>query len=277
MHFAGAAGRSCQLGRFFPTPRAARRVRSAPPERFLWMNGGPNNVTRLGIADRVLPMIVVICALGTGCGSPNAPTPMPSPSPTPPIAPAVLTSLIGTVVDRTPQGERPLGGAFVWGQLHSGRLLGQVRADEFGRYELPGLAQGDRLQVMATKEGYFQQCAAEITVGEIPHLDLPLVAEANLSSSRDSVPPSPPEFRIVAGVVFEPTTQGRRAVANRLVYYDWGLDPAAVTRTDDQGRFLICGLPQSRTVSIAADFGGGIAWASVPPGGDADIEIEVKK
>jgi hypothetical protein len=90
------------------------------------------------------------------------------------------------------------------------------------------------------------------------------------------VPPSPPEFRIVAGVVYEPTTQGRRA-ANRLVFYDWGLDPAAFTRTDDQGRFLICGLPQSRTVSIAADFGGGIAWASVPPGGDADIEIEVKK
>ena len=51
------------------------RVRSAPPERFLWMKGGPNNVTRLGIAGRVLPMTVVICALGTGCGSPAAPTP----------------------------------------------------------------------------------------------------------------------------------------------------------------------------------------------------------
>ena len=39
--------------------------------------GGPNNVTRLGIAGRVLPMTVVICALGSGCGSPNAPTPAP--------------------------------------------------------------------------------------------------------------------------------------------------------------------------------------------------------
>jgi hypothetical protein len=39
------------------------------------MKGGPNNVTRLGIAGRVLPMTVVICALGTGCGSPAAPTP----------------------------------------------------------------------------------------------------------------------------------------------------------------------------------------------------------
>jgi hypothetical protein len=131
-------------------------------------------VTRLGIAAGVLPMTVVICALATGCGSPNAPTPstVTAPSPTPPIAPPVLPSLIGTVVERTPQGECPLAGAFVWGQLHRGSLLGQVRADEFGRYELRGLAPEARLQVMATKGGYFQQCAAEITVGEIPHLDL---------------------------------------------------------------------------------------------------------
>ena len=100
-----------------------------------------------------------------------------------------------------------------------------------------------------------------------------LIAEANLSSSKDSVPPSPPGFRIVTGVVYEPTTQGRRAVANRLVFYEWGLDPAAVTRTDDQGRFLICGLPQSRTVGITEAFGGSI---TVPPGVDADIEIEAK-
>ncbi len=110
-------------------------------------------MTRLGIAGRVLPMTVVICALGTGCGSPNAPTRsmVTAPSPTPPIAPPVLPSLIGTVVERTPQGERPLSGAFVWGQFHGGSMLGQVRADEFGRYELWGLAPGATLQVMATK------------------------------------------------------------------------------------------------------------------------------
>jgi hypothetical protein len=225
----------------------------------------------------LVPTAIVVACGGSSTVTAPSPTTVTAPSPTPPVAPPALRSLIGTVVERTAQGERPLGGAFVWGQLHGGSLLAQVRADELGRYELPGLAPGARLQVMAFKEGYFQQCAAEITVGEIPHLDVPLIAEANLSSARDSVPPSPPEFRIVAGVVYELTTQGRRAVSNRPVFYDWGLDPAAVTRTDDQGRFLICGLPQSRTVSIAADFGGGITWASVPPGGDVDIEIEVKK
>jgi hypothetical protein len=230
-------------------------------------------------------MTVVICALGTACGSPNAPTPASStvtaPSPAPPIAPPVVLSLTGTVVERTPQGERPLGGAFVWGELgqldssfRGSFLLGQVRADEVGRYRLGSLPPGARLQVMVYKEGYFQQCAVEITVGEIPHLDLPLVAEANLSASRDSVPRSPPEFRIVAGVVYEPTAQGRRAVANRLVFYDGASDAAAVTRTDDQGRFLICGLPQSRAVLIEEAFGGQV---TVPPGGDADVEIEVKR
>ena len=49
-----------------------------PSRTFLMDAGGPNNVTRLGIAGRVLPMTVVICALGSGCGSPNAPTPAPS-------------------------------------------------------------------------------------------------------------------------------------------------------------------------------------------------------
>lgn len=224
--------------------------------------------------ELVLAPIVFLAACG-GSGSPMATAPS-SPPPVGPPAPPSL-SLIGTVVEWTPQGQRPLGGAFVWGQFHGGSLLTHVRTDESGRYELPRLTPGARLQVMANKQGYFQQCAEEITVGETPHLDIQLIAEANLSSSSDTVPPSPPGFRRVAGVVYEPTTQGRRPIANRPVFYDWVLDPAARTRTDDHGRFLLCGLPQSRTVSIAADFGGGIKWAEVPPGGDADIEIEVKK
>ena len=68
---------------------------------------------------------------------------------------------------------------------------------------------------MATTEGSFQQCAEEITVRETPHIDVPLIAEANLSSSRDSVPPSSPGFRMVTGVLYKPTAQGRRPIANR--------------------------------------------------------------
>jgi hypothetical protein len=220
---------------------------------------------------RFAQFVLFLAVILAGCGGSSRVT---APSPTPSFVPPVPTFLHGTVVERTPQGERPLAAAYVWGELHGGTLLAQVRTDEFGRYELPELGPGARLQVMAWKEGYLQQCASEITVGAIPRLDLPLVANANVSSSRDSVPPSPPGFRIVAGVVYELTPQGRRAVPHRSVFYAWGSDPAAATRTDDQGRFLLCGLPQSRTVAITEAFGGGV---TVPPGGDADIEIQVKK
>jgi hypothetical protein len=229
---------------------------------------------------RFSELVLVPIVFLVGCG--GSPT-VTAPTPTRPVASPALPSatgtspapsLIGTVVERTPQGERPVGGAFVWGQLFPGSVLAQVRTDELGRFELPGLVPGASLQVMAFKDGYFQQCAVEIRVGETAQLELPLVADANLSSSKDFVPPSPSESRIVTGVVYERTTQGRRAVAHRPVFYDFGLDPAAGTRTDDQGRFLLCGLPRTRTVSIVEAVG--LAFATVPPGGDADIEIEAK-
>ena len=228
----------------------------------------------------LMPTVLLIGCGGSATTSPTAPSASPStaaPGAALRNTSSVLTVLRGTVVERTSAGERPIGGALVWGHPHGGPLLAQVRADDVGRFELPGVPAGVRFQVLVWKQGYFQQCATETTVGERPHLDVPLVAEANLSSSREAVQPSQPAFRVVAGAVFESTTQGRRPIVNRLVFYDFGLDPAASTVTDAQGRFLLCGLPQSSTVSIAADFGGGIKWAQIPPGGDADIEIDVRK
>lgn len=226
---------------------------------------------------RFTGFVVVPLAILTACTESSQTLTAP-PSPTPNAPPPALPSLSGTVVEWTPQGERPLAEAFVWGFYHDlnvGPLLRQVRADEFGRYELT-LEAGARFQVLVTKQGYVQQCAQEIIVGETSHLNLPLIAETNLSSSRDSVPPSRPGFRMVTGLVYEANADGRRPLPNRFVFYDWGLDAAAYTRTDNNGRFLMCGLPQSRTVWIAVD-SSGLTWATVPAGGDTDIEIEVEK
>ena len=41
--------------------------------------------------------------------------------------------------------------------------------------------------------------------------------------------------------------------------------------TNDQGRFLLCGLPQSRALFISEAFGPSV---TVPPGSDTDLEIE---
>jgi hypothetical protein len=75
-----------------------------------------------------------------------------------------------------------------------------------------------------------------------------------------------------AGFVYNATAQGRRGVADRLVFYGTGLEEtAAVTTIDDQGRFLLCGLPQSRALFISEAFGPSV---TVPPGSDTDLETE---
>ena len=60
-------------------------------------------------------VLVPIVILATCCGRSTPPTAT-APSTTPPVGPPSPPSLIGTVVEWTPQGERPLGGAFGWGQ-----------------------------------------------------------------------------------------------------------------------------------------------------------------
>jgi len=233
-------------------------------------------------ASTVLIFVALSSAVACG-GRPTVASPpvVPlAPSATPSNPPLARTSLTGTVVEWTPQGERPLVGAYVWGQIFGGSgtlrenlLLPQYRSDESGRYALPGLPVGFSLQVMAYKAGYHQQCAQEVVITDAPGLDIQVIADANLSSSKDSVPPSRPGFRVVTGVVYGLTSEGRQPLANREVYYDDGrtIDSPAGTRTDNQGRFLICGLPQSGTAFISEAF---TRPVTVPPGGDADIQIQ---
>jgi hypothetical protein len=229
-------------------------------------------------------LIFAALSSAVACGGPPtavSPLAVPlAPSATPSTPALARTSLTGTVVEWTPQGERPLAGAYVWGQIFGGSgtlrenlLLPQYRSDESGRYALPGLPVGFSLQVMAYKPAYHQQCAQEVMISEEPGLDIQVIADANLSSSKDSVPSSRPGFRMVTGLVYGLTPEGPRPLAGREVYYDDGrtIDSPAGTRTDNQGRFLICGLPQSGTAFISEAFGGPV---KVPPGGDADIQIQ---
>ena len=85
-------------------------------------------------------------------------------------------------------------------------------------------------------------------------------------------------FRLVSGVVYEVIADSRRAVSSVFVDYEPIEDfPAAITYTDAQGRFLLCGIPQDRGATIASSLGSGrIAYYTVPPGGDAIIDIEIK-
>jgi len=227
------------------------------------------------------------------CNQPIAPTPVagpasssaPSATGAPPI-PAGSYSLTGIITERSAPGDHPLGDANVNAWIQTGSFgysymwaNGPRLSDSQGRYTLTNLPSGATFQFQVYKQGYVQQCAApELVVNGDLHLDAQLIARANVSASPESVPPSLSGFRVIAGVLYEITAEGRRPASGAFVDYEPTEDsPAATTYTDPQGRFLLCGIPQTRTATIGAALGvGHVAYRSVPPGPDASIEIEIK-
>lgn len=106
-------------------------------------------------------------------------------------------------------------------------------------------------------------------------------ASVHLSISTEVVTtglPVAPNLRHVSGVVFETTEAGRRPVQGAAV----GWEPiylgsvAAHTRTDEEGRYRLCGLPRELIdVGLYASWGRSYVHKSVAPGGDAVVDFEV--
>ena len=243
-------------------------------------------------------MLVAVIGLAA-CDHPNSPftvstptsasaSPPPPPPRTGPLpTPTGSSTVVGIVTVRTPLGDRPLSGANVNAWIQTATFgysymyaNGPRLSDVDGRYELSNLPEGAELQLQVYKDGYVQQCAAPplVVVGGQMHMDLQLVARANVSASADTVPLSAPGFRLISGIVYELTNDGRRPAPDAFVDYEPTEDsPAAVTRTDAAGRFLLCGISQTRTVTIGASNGFNRAgYQQVPPGPDANIEVEIK-
>ena len=66
-------------------------------------------------------------------------------------------------------------------------------------------------------------------------------------------PPRGPGTRTVSGVVFEVTETGRQPVAGASVGWEGDMDlVVAHTLTDTSGRYLLCGLPETRLDSLFA-------------------------
>ena len=242
--------------------------------------------------------IAALLLLAVGCSAcdrdqpatPTAATPPPTTTTAPPVGampplPRGAYALRGTVTERAAQIERPIANANVnvWVQTTNigysyWYASGPQMTDADGRYELVNLPADATIYFDAWKDGYVQQCATPpLAVGSDLSLNAQLVSQANVSASPGSVPPSAPGYRLVSGVVYE-LADSRHAVSNAFVDYEPIEDfPAAVTRTDAQGRFLLCGIPQDRQATIGAALGSGrVAYYTVPPGGDATIDIEIK-
>src|SRR5205807_9221460 len=99
-----------------------------------------------------------------------------------------------------------------------------------------------------------QQCAAPtLQPSREATLDLRIVSKAALSADPSSVPPQAAGYRIITGVLFENSPEGRRPLPGAFVDVEpIGDFPAAITYSDPQGRYLLCGIPDDSPAALGA-------------------------
>jgi hypothetical protein len=236
-------------------------------------------------------IVLLLAAVAVGCGgsvvtSPTAPASIPplTGSPFPPGTTSGPDSVVGFITEMTSQGPRLVSGVSVSAWVDLGRLAysymwanGARASDTAGRYELGNLPDGANVTVQIWKTGYVQQCAAPtITASGTATLDLRLVSRALVSADPASVPAPAQGFRHVSGIVYENTADGKRPVPGAPVDFEPFEDfPAAITYSDAQGRYLLCGLPDGAAAKLSASMTTArVAYVNLPPHQTTmDIEI----
>jgi hypothetical protein len=188
-------------------------------------------------------------------------------------------TLSGVVTDST--SGAPVQGVRVFVDLYAtkGAPTLDVRmtpSDVAGRYQTSGLPVAGTV-AWAQADSYFQECAVPITLdGRTTTLNIQITREANLSSS---VPPTPaaPNTRIVTGLVFKTVEGVRQPVPGAFVDFEPVFDsPAAMTKTDAAGRYLLCGLPVSPIGLGGWSTSSNATYVTVEAGSDAVADIELK-
>jgi hypothetical protein len=223
---------------------------------------------------------VTACNGGPVHPAPASPTPVPSAEqPAPPPAPHGFT-VSGVVTEMTESGARPVPRATVsaWVQLErSGYHFGHPAADEEGRYRFVALPPGAFIVLYAHKDGLRQPCAATLTLTADTVRDIEVVSQSALAAGN------PPAVLTVAsprvsGVVYETTAQGRQPAEGVDLYLEWTFDlVTATSRTDRQGRYLLCGLPRDGGYVAAVKPGYEIAWARVGGDGDTVLDLDLRR
>ena len=217
-------------------------------------------------------------------------------APTTPTAPAVPTvTLSGTVVERF--SGQPIQGVGVGlfpqtrpNRPHSwppGSGYQRTPSDSGGRYTITGVpADFGSFTVLATYPEwgkYAQQCVTTVTLYSDANQDVTLTSAQNLAAGNSLRPPHAPGTRTISGIVFESTQAGRQPIEGAWVGFT--VDPSgdiagAETFSDASGRYLLCGLPETRLTSLFAVKNGysrDELWKSVDAGSDTTLDIELKR
>ena len=214
-------------------------------------------------------------------GCTEAPPTAPAPHGSPPVDTSIPATLQGTVFETTPEGRRPVPGAYL-------NVLGDARgsgygitayADAEGRYTIATLPNGSTVLVHAMGgldgAGFHrhQPCVATAVVQgdtvvdvEFNHKDVP--------GSGGSP--------TVSGVVFEAIPTGRQPVRDRQVLYYAPNILAAHTITDANGRYEFCKVPVGVGKVFVTDpsdwdSGGPAAERIVNVLGDVVVDLEISK
>ncbi len=236
-------------------------------------------------------VILWLACVPLGCGAstitaPTAPTPLPAPaSPFAPGATSGANSVGGFISEMTSQGLRAVAGVSVSAWVDLGRsgysymwAHGPRSTDASGRYQLTNLPDGASVTLQVWKDGYVQQCAAPtLKAGGDATLDLRIVSKAALSADPSSVPPQAAGYRIISGVIYENSSDGRRPVPGAFVDFEPFEDfPAAITFSDAQGRYLLCGIPDGSPAELGASLTTSrVAYISVPPHQTTGVDIQL--
>lgn len=245
------------------------------------------------VTDKLLrSMALAAIVLAGACAQGRPSTTIVPTGPTVPEAPVVPTvTLSGTVIERF--SGQPIQGALVglsprtypanrnWNwhaHLSTSDAAGHYRITgidaDFGSFWLYATTQRDLGQ-------YTQQCAIIVTLDADASQDVTLTSRENLVAGNSRLPPRRSGTRTVSGVVFEVTETGRQPVAGASVGWEGDMDlVVAHTLTDTSGRYLLCGLPETRLNSLFAlktGYSRDGLYRNVDAGSDTMLDIELKR
>ena len=211
------------------------------------------------------------------CSGADPPT-SPSPQVVAPPVPSTRT-VTGLVWLYSPTAPQRLAGVDmeIWLEQPSrGGPAGSVKSNSEGRFsfEVPSDA---LVRLYARPQGLYQPCMSTVRVDQT-EATIRLVAESHLLQARDWS-----DFAVerrLSGTIFEASPSGRLPIADAWVQVDGVYGdgrPLADTRTDANGRFVVCGLEGNPIHAlVVAKAGYQLAYPRLPTQGGGPLDVELR-
>ena len=224
-----------------------------------------------------LAVVMIAACSGAPAVLPTNPSP-PAVAPQPPQTPT--RTVTGSVWLYSPTAPQPLAGvvAYIWLERpRSSGPAGSVKSDAAGRFSFEPPA--DALVRLYTRPpGLYQPCLSTVRVDQT-EATIRLVAESYLPDARDWR-----DFaveRLLSGTIFEASPTGRLPIADAWVQVDGVFGdgrPLADTRSDANGRFVVCGLEGNPIHALVVGKPGyQLAVARVPTEGAGPLDVELRR